>query len=95
MLAMAFLFLAIFGRFFYVQVVEGEKLRAKAIGQWTREIPVIAARGEITDTNGVVLVENDASYSVFVRPNAVKDKAYTSKRLRRFFRWTKRNCTKS
>lgn len=85
MLAMAFLFLAIFGRFFYVQVVEGEKLRAKAIGQWTREIPVIAARGEITDTNGVVLVENDASYSVFVRPNAVKDKAYTSKTLASIF----------
>lgn len=85
MLAMTFLFLAIFGRFFYVQVVEGEKLRAKAIGQWTREIPVIAARGEITDTNGVVLAENDASYSVFVRPNAVKDKEYTAKTLASIF----------
>ena len=79
LLASIFLFLAVFARFFYVQIVEGENLRAKALGQWTREVPVIAARGEIVDTNGVVLAENDATYSVFVRPNAVEDKSATAR----------------
>ena len=73
-LATAFLFLLVFARFFYVQVVQGEKLRARAIGQWTREIPVVAARGEIVDVNGVVLAGNRSSYTVFARPNAVEDK---------------------
>ena len=84
-LASIFLFLAVFARFFYVQIVEGENLRAKALGQWTREVPVIAARGEIVDTNGVVLAENDATYSVFVRPNAVEDKSATAKVLSQIF----------
>ncbi len=84
-LAAVFLFLAIFGRFFYVQVIEGEQLRAKALGQWTREVPVIAARGKILDANGVVLAENDATYSVFVRPNAVKDKRETAEILSQIF----------
>lgn len=84
-LAAVFLFLAIFGRFFYVQVIEGEQLRAKALGQWTREVPVIAARGKILDANGVVLAENDATYSVFVRPNAVKDKRATAEILSQIF----------
>ena len=84
-LAAVFLFLAIFCRFFYVQVIEGEHLRAKALGQWTREVPVIAARGKIVDTNGIVLAENDATYSVFVRPNAVEDKAATAKILAQIF----------
>lgn len=85
LLASIFLFLAVFARFFYVQIVEGENLRAKALGQWTREVPVIAARGEIVDTNGVVLAENDATYSVFVRPNAVEDKSATAKVLSQIF----------
>lgn len=84
-LAAVFLFLAIFGRFFYVQVIEGEQLRAKALGQWTREVPVIAARGKILDANDVVLAENDATYSVFVRPNAVKDKEATAEILSQIF----------
>ena len=84
-LAAVFLFLAIFGRFFYVQVIEGEQLRAKALGQWTRGVPVIAARGKILDANGVVLAENDATYSVFVRPNAVKDKRATAEILSQIF----------
>ena len=85
LLASVFLFLAVFARFFYVQIVEGENLRAKALGQWTREVPVIAARGEIVDTNGVVLAENDATYSVFVRPNAVEDKSATARILSQIF----------
>lgn len=59
---------------FYVQVIWGEDLQEKAIDQWTREIPVAAARGVITDVNGVVLAANSDTFTVFVRKKAVEDK---------------------
>lgn len=84
-MAVVFLFFLIFGRFFVVQIVQGEKLRYRALGQWTREIPVVAARGKIEDRNGTVLADNSASYSVFVRPNAVKDSNATASALASLF----------
>ena len=63
----------VLGRLFYVQVIWGEDLQSKAIDQWTREIPVIAKRGNITDVNGVNLACNDDTYTVFVRKKAVND----------------------
>ena len=48
-------------------------MQEKAIDQWTREIPIVARRGQIVDTNGVILADNDDTYTVFVRKKAVKD----------------------
>ncbi len=79
--AIAFLFLFVLGRLFYIQVIWGEDLQEKAIDQWTREIPVIASRGEIVDANGVVLAANDDTYTVFVRKKAVKDVEYLCQAL--------------
>jgi len=73
MLAITFLFLCVIGRLFYVQIIWGEDLQEKAIDQWTREIPVIASRGKILDAKGVVLADNDDTYTVFVRKKAVKN----------------------
>ncbi len=56
-----------------MQVIWGEDLQKKAIDQWTREIPVVAARGTITDLNGVTLAASDDTYTVFVRKKAVQD----------------------
>ena len=64
----------VLGRLFYVQVIWGENLQIKAIDQWTREIPIIASRGKIVDVNGVVLADNDDTFTVFVRKSAVKNK---------------------
>lgn len=69
--AIAFLFLAVLGRLLYVQVIWGENLQEKAVDQWTREIPVVAERGKIVDRNGIVLADNDDTYSIFVRNRAV------------------------
>lgn len=63
----------VFGRLFYVQVIWGKDLQEKAIDQWTREIPVVAVRGKITDTNDIVLAGNSDTYTVFVRKRAVED----------------------
>ncbi|MBR1983701.1 MAG: stage V sporulation protein D [Clostridia bacterium] len=65
----------------YVQVIWGEDLQEKAIDQWTREIPVVASRGNIVDCNGVVLVQNDDTYTVFARKKAIKDVEKLSRAL--------------
>ncbi len=56
-------------------------MQEKAVDQWTREIPVIASRGNITDCNGVVLAGNGDTYTVFVRKKAVSDIEEVSKVL--------------
>ncbi len=85
LIAVAFIFLAIFARFFYIQVISGEELRYLALDQWTREIPVVAERGQILDRNGSVLAGNVTSYTVFARPNAVKDKEEAARVLAEIF----------
>lgn len=79
--AITFLFCFLGGRFFYVQVVWSGTLAGRALDQWTREIPIVAERGKIVDRNGVSIVENQSSYTVFVRSNAVKDRQKTATAL--------------
>lgn len=78
MATITFLFCLIFGRFFYVQIVWGEELTLRAVDQWNREIPVVASRGVISDRNGVVLAGSQTTFAVYVRPNALADKAYAA-----------------
>ncbi len=76
-----FLFCLVLGRLFYVQIIWGNALQEKAIDQWTREIPLVARRGKIVDANGVVLVDNNDTYTVFVRKKAVENIEELSKVL--------------
>lgn len=66
-------------------MIWSDELKILAVDQWTREIPVIAERGNITDRNGVVLAGNSLSYSVFARARAVSDKSGTAKVLSDIF----------
>ncbi len=77
-LAVTFLFCLLCCRFFYVQVVWSEELNYRALDQWTRELPIVAERGKITDRNGVVLASNQAAYTVYARSNAIKNKEGTA-----------------
>ena len=61
-----------------MQVVWQEELNYRALDQWTRELPIVARRGVITDRNGVVLADNNAAYTVYARANAMTDKAQAS-----------------
>lgn len=72
-MAIAFIFCVFLGRFFYIQVIWEDELHYLALDQWTREIPVVAARGKIFDTNGELLAGNKTAYSVYARANAVTD----------------------
>lgn len=69
----AFIFCAILCRLFYLQVVKGEWLRAKAGEQWYRDLPLSASRGVISDTNGNALALSYITYDIYVKPNSVEN----------------------
>ena len=79
--AITFLFCLFLGRFFYVQLVWERELIARAVDQWTRELPVSPERGNIFDANGELLAGNTAAYTLYARANAVRDAEQTARAL--------------
>ena len=70
LLIVFFLSLILF-RLFYLQVIMGKTLQARASSQWLRDLPTGAIRGSITDRNGIVLASDEVCYDVYVRPNDI------------------------
>lgn len=75
------LFVLIIGRIFFIQVIDYKKLNSLANDLWSRNLPIGADRGLITDRNGVVLAENITTTSLVVVPNQIVDKEETAKKL--------------
>ena len=75
------LFILIIGRIFFIQVIDYKKLNSLANDLWSRNLPIGADRGLITDRNGVVLAENITTTSLVVVPNQIIDKELTAKKL--------------
>ncbi len=73
LIAITFLFCALLGRLAYLQLIKGKDLQVRAAEQWYRDLPLKAPRGKITDRNGEILADNRDVYSIYVRPNAVKN----------------------
>ncbi|MBQ7227380.1 MAG: hypothetical protein IJX05_03160, partial [Clostridia bacterium] len=80
-ISIAFLFCLLAGRLFFLQIIEGEFLSSKATDQWYRTLPLDAPRGMIYDEKGEILAGNESVYTVYVRPNAVKDKSAVTELL--------------
>lgn len=76
-----FLLSVIFFRLGYIQIIWGKQLQAKASEQWQRDLPVKAYRGDIVDTNGVVLATTKTCYTLYVRPKSVVDSEKTAQIL--------------
>ena len=72
-LVITFFLLFVLGKFAYIQLIDGSELQAKALDQWTRDIPLKAERGRILDLNGVELAGTSTSYTLYVRKVNVKD----------------------
>ena len=68
-------------RLLFVQVINGGYLQAKATEQWTRDLPLSAERGTITDRNGAALAISYTTYNVYVRGREVKDSLKTATAL--------------
>ena len=74
-------FAALFGRLFYLQIIDGKELKARAAEQWYRDLPLKASRGRILDVNGEVLADSRDVFTLYARPNAVKDKPYAASEI--------------
>lgn len=75
------LFLLIIIRIFYIQVIKYDELADLANNLWSRNLPITADRGLITDRNGVTLAENITTTSLVVVPNQIKNKELVAKDL--------------
>ncbi len=69
----ALLWLGLWGRAWYVQVVEGPRLADKASQQYMSSVLVSGKRGSIVDRNGQVLARSVESRSIYIRPQDVVD----------------------
>ncbi len=76
-----FLFLLLFARLVYIQVIWGESLQKKAGEQWQRDLPIKAYRGDIVDTNGNLLATTKTSYTLYARPQSITDASHCAKAL--------------
>lgn len=64
--------LLIFGRLFYLQIFQGEKLRAYSDKNRVKETKIPAPRGLILDRQGEVLVENLPGFEAVIIPQYAK-----------------------
>lgn len=99
-----FIFLCIFSRLFYIQIVWGSTLQYRAVDQWTRDLPIVALRGDIVDATGRTLVSSYYKYTVYVRAKSVTDPEKVAEVLSKyldvnyetvFTKATKRNISES
>ena len=72
-LLITFLFFALIVRVGFIQIIDGANLQIKATGQWTRDVPLKAERGEIIDSTGAVLAKSVLTFDVYVRHKNVVD----------------------
>ncbi len=75
------LFIFIIVRVFYIQVFKYDDLNELAESLWSRNLPITADRGIITDRNGKELATNITTTSLVLIPNQIKDKDETSSKL--------------
>ena len=76
-----FIFIVIICKVFYIQVINYNKLNKNASSLWSRNLPLEANRGNIYDTNGIVLAGNITTTSLVLIPNQIKDKELTAHKL--------------
>jgi penicillin-binding protein 2 len=71
----------LFGRFFYLQVVQHGHFRTLAETNRIAIVPIVPNRGVITDRNGVVLAQSYSAYTLEVMPSRINDLDETIDRL--------------
>lgn len=94
LVAIIFAFIVIILRVGYVQLFDYKKLKNKADNLWSRNLPIAANRGVITDRNGVVLADNITTTSLVLIPNQIKDPNYASTELSKILGVTKEEMDK-
>lgn len=88
-LVLIFSFIVIVGKVMYIQLFDYNKLKKLAEDLWSRNLPIAADRGKITDRNGVVLADNITTTSLVLIPNQIKNKDEVSEKLSQILNVTK------
>ena len=68
------LFVALFGRLWFLQVVQSDQLAQVASANQVRTVPLVPMRGRILDREGRILADNNSTLNVTIDRNAIKDK---------------------
>ena len=78
---MVFFFVILGARLWYLQVIKGEELQSKIELNYTRTGEVVPVRGLILDRNGTVLVDNRASFDLYLQKSKVINPEKTIKEI--------------
>lgn len=77
----AFFMVYLIGRLAWVQFIQGDELRDKALAQWNRGLTVQPQRGSIYSRNGTLLAGSATAESIIAIPSEVKDVEGTAQAL--------------
>lgn len=75
----SFLFLVLVFRVSIVQIINGTSLQSRALDQWTRDLPLIAERGKIYDSNGSMLAVSYSTYNLYTRGREITNEEEVAK----------------
>jgi len=67
------MFLLLFARFFYLQVIQHEHYETLAEANRISIVPIVPNRGIIVDRNGVLLAHNYSAYTLEITPSKIED----------------------
>ena len=67
----SFIFCSLAIRLFVIQIINGEELQIRATDQWTRDLTIVAPRGDILDSTGTSLAVSYTTYNIYVRAREV------------------------
>lgn len=81
LMLVSFLFCALVVRLFVVQIINGKDLQLRATDQWTRDLAIVAPRGDIYDQTGSRLAVSYTTYNVYVRAREVENAKEVSEYL--------------
>jgi penicillin-binding protein 2 len=62
-------FLILFGRFFYLQIIQHEYYATRAESNRISLVPIMPNRGNIVDRNGVILARNYSAFTLEITPS--------------------------
>lgn len=77
-LVISFIFCSLAIRLFVIQIINGEELQIRATDQWTRDLTIVAPRGDILDSTGASLAVSYTTYNVYVRAREVSSVTTTA-----------------
>lgn len=94
LVALIIMFVVIILKVAYIQLIDYGKLKKLADDLWSRNLPIAANRGVITDRNGIVLADNITTTSLVLIPNQIKNQDDVSEKLSKVLGVTKEEMDK-